>query len=223
MARDRLAAIDKDFDLIINSVRDETGRARVLREFAEKVLREGQDQNKRALGYLPEHTTYYAGGRRNDLSQVKSTDLIVFEFNLVLDVIEWIDAQLILHSPVRTGQYAQSHAWFADDVPMDPQNPVPAHGYNVLSTQPYARKIERGLSPMAPDGVYEAVAVLARRRFGNVAAIKFEYKSFPGGAIGTWSRSASAAVLAREIRGGNPANHQEWLQRQPSIYIDAGI
>lgn len=223
MANDRLRAIDKDFDLVIESAWGESAKADALRQFATQELTRAQDQNRRALGYTPEHTTFYAGGRRNDLQGVRSTDTIVFEFSLVLDVLEWIDAQLIIHSPVRTGRYARSHAWFADNEPMDPMNPVAAESYSVLSTEPYARKIERGLSDMAPDGVYESVATLARRRFGNVAAIRFEYRSFPQGRIGSWSRSASAAALAREIRGGNPAGHEEWLQRQPSIYIDAGI
>ncbi len=223
MARERLQAIDADFDLILNSAMGDAARDAMFRTYAEGVLQEGVAQNRRALGYEPEHTIAYAGAKRNDLAMVKSTDLVVVEFSLVLDVIDWIDAQLIIHSPVRTGTYARSHAWFADNVPMDPLAPVWAESYSVLSTEPYARKIERGLSPMAPDGVYEAVATLARQRFGNVAAIKFEYKGFPGGNIGTWSRTNSAAALARDIRGGNPAKHEEWLQRQPSIYIDAGV
>lgn len=224
MARDRLQAIDADFNVVLEAATGTTTRDMLFRAYAENVLQNGIAQNKRALGYEPEHTIAYAGAKRNDLAMARANDLVVIEFNLVLDVIEWIDAQLILHSPVLTGAYAQSHAWFTDSGdPMDPMAPVRAESYSVLSTLPYARKIERGLSPMAPDGVYEAVATLARQRFGNVAAIKFEYRSFPGGAIGAWSRTNSAAALARDIRGGDPRRHEEWLQRQPSIYIDAGI
>jgi len=52
-----------------------------------------------------------------------------------------------------------------------------------LNIQPYARKIERGQSSQAPDGVYQAVATLAQRRFGNVAKITFSYRTAIGGAI----------------------------------------
>jgi hypothetical protein len=55
-----------------------------------------------------------------------------------------------------------------------------ASRYEFVSTVPYARKIERGLSPQAPDGVYQVVAVLAQKRFGNVARIRFSYRALPG-------------------------------------------
>ena len=48
-----------------------------------------------------------------------------------------------------------------------------ADEYVFINTVPYARKIERGSSSQAPDGVYQAVAMLARDRFGNVARITY--------------------------------------------------
>ena len=87
-----------------------------------------------------------------------------------------------MHSPVLTGRFAKSHELFADGV--DTENPniaPPAEEYVFLNTQPYARKIERGRSPQAPDGVYQAVATLAQRRFGNIARITFSYREVRGG------------------------------------------
>ena len=92
----------------------------------------------------------------------------------------------------------------------------------MLNAQPYARKIERGQSDQAPDGVYEGVATLAKRRFGNVAFVGFGYRSFPGGAVGKWAQTASAARLVKKVRGGNPRTHEDWLTRQPAIIIDPG-
>ena len=82
-----------------------------------------------------------------------------------------------------------------------------------LNTQPYARKIEgyRGLggvvhrapsSPQAPDGVYQAVATLAQRKFGNVAKITFSYRTAIGGEIiggkaGDRSKLRNPAIVVR--------------------------
>lgn len=218
----RLDAIDKDFDLILNEALGEKAQTAILREFAEKALSDAQATNRAALGYVPEHTLTYDGGRRANLDGIKPNSVISFEFQLLTDIIEWIDEQLILHSPVRSERYARSHVWFADNVEMDPRKPPPADGYVVLNAQPYARKIERGLSPQAPDGVYEGVAALAKARFGNFVYVGFSYRSFPSGAIGDWARTESAAQLARDIRGGSAAGHEEWLTRQPAIFVDPG-
>jgi len=64
-------------------------------------------------------------------------------------------------------------------------NPPPAQEYVFVNTTPYARKIEGNKgrppsSPQAPDGVYQAVATLARK-FSNVAKVTFSYRTVAGG------------------------------------------
>ena len=76
-----------------------------------------------------------------------------------------------------------------------------------LNTQPYARKIEGDLSrepssKQAPEGVYEAVATLAQRRFGNVAMIRFSYRTpidgaIAGGRMGDRSTRRTPAIIVR--------------------------
>ncbi len=63
---------------------------------------------------------------------------------------------------------------------------------------------------------------MAKRQFGNIAYVGFTYRSFPHGAIGAWSGSASARKMAREVRGGRASLHRKWLTRQPAIIIDPG-
>jgi hypothetical protein len=84
-----------------------------------------------------------------------------------------------------------------------------------VNVQPYARKIERGESPSAPEGVYEAVATLARQRFGNVARIRFEYRVPVGGgtALEAW-----AGRTGQRRRAGRQRS-SEWNRRQPAIVI----
>jgi hypothetical protein len=219
---ERLSPLARDIELLFAEELSEEAKGRALTEYATQALREGEAVNQRALGYVPDHDTFVDGGKRESLDRLTGSSRVMFEFHLLVDVIEYVDEQLILHSPVRSERYARSHVWFADDAEMDPRKPPPAEEYVVLNAQPYARKIERGLSPQAPDGVYEGVAALAKRRYGNVAYVGFSYRSFPGGAVGKWAQSASAQELARNVRGGSPHLRADWLTRQPCIKIDPG-
>ena len=90
-----------------------------------------------------------------------------------------------MHSPRLTGHYASSHVLFADGAETSVNNPAPAEEYVFVNTTPYARKLEgtKGRppsSPQAPDGVYQAVATLARK-FSNVAKVTFSYRTVAGG------------------------------------------
>ncbi|PJI56011.1 hypothetical protein CTI14_00310 [Methylobacterium radiotolerans] len=225
----RLDPIEKDIALILGEELSPDAQVQQLRATAQQALAEGEATNKAALGYVPTHDTFVDGAQRTDLSGVKANSIVAFEFHLLLDVIQYVDEQLIIHSPLGTrskpegSRYNASHVWFADGVEFtDPSNPPPAEQYAVLNAQPYARKIERGLSPQAPDGVYQGVATLAKRRYGNVAYVGFGYRSLPAGAVGAWAQTASAAALARRVRGGRPDRHSDWLTRQPAIIIDPG-
>ncbi|WP_132254734.1 hypothetical protein [Methylobacterium segetis] len=219
----RLDPVARDIGLMLDDTLSPNAQAALLAEAAREALGEAQDTNRQALGYVPEHETFVDGARREDLTNLTPRRTVLFEFKLLTDIVAWIDEQLILHSPVRTERYARSHVWFADDVEFDASlTPPPAEQYVVLNAQPYARKIERGQSAQAPAGVYEGVATLAKRRFGNVAYVGFGYRSFPGGAIGKWAQMASAERLARNVRGGRVGARQDWLTRQPAIILDPG-
>lgn len=218
----RLDPIARDIALVLDEALSPEAQEALLASAATEALTDAQETNRQALGYVPEHETFVDGARRAGITGITPKSSVVFEFKLLTDIIEWVETQLILHSPVRTERYARSHVWFADDVECDPLSPPPAEQYVVLNSQPYARKVERGLSKQAPDGVYLAVAALAKRRFGNVAYVGFGYRSFPGGAVGKWAGSATAAALARRVRRGNPNRHMDWLTRQPAIIIDPG-
>ncbi len=96
-----------------------------------------------------------------------------------------------------------------------------ASEYAFLNTQPYSRKIERGESPQAPEGVFQVVATLAQSRFGNIAKITFSYRAVMGGAIGAWAMTPSARSLAARSgsTGSSDIKRTEWLTRSPAIII----
>jgi len=181
----KVEPLDKDIELIFREDLSPEARSKHLANFAREKLKEGQDKNRQALGRLPDHTTFVDGTRRADETVVRPDGTILYEFNLLEDMFGWVGEQLVIHSPYREGGYERGHRFFADGTEVEPGAPISpkATEFVFLNIVPYARKIEKGLSNQAPEGVYEAVAALARRRFGNMAAIKFSYRAPAKGSI----------------------------------------
>lgn len=178
----RVQPIVRDLELFQSLDLGPKARSAMLAAFAAETIEEAKAQNKQALGAVPPYEVFVDGREGAPLTSVKPDGTIRAEFQLVNEALAWISTQLQMHSPVLTGRFAKSHELFADGV--DTENPnvaPPAEEYVFINTQPYARKIERGMSPQAPDGVYQAVATLAQRRFGNVAKITFSYRTVAGG------------------------------------------
>lgn len=222
--RSRIQIIDRDLSVTLPEA-SEAGRAKLFQEFAREELGKALQQNKAVLGQMPDYETRVDGAPAR-LDTARSTSTVEFEFELADEMYRWIFEMLILNSPVgkatdpRPGHpelYAKSHVFFIDGNEYDPEGPVPMPQDEAVfvNVQPYARKIERGLSSQAPDGVYETVALMARRRYGNFADIKFSYRTpFNFGAIHAWADTTSMQSPYR--RGGK---RDEWLRRQPAIVI----
>jgi len=210
----RIQPISRDLELMMEASLGPKARSAMLAAYAAEAIADAAQQNKRALGVVPPYEVYVDGAEGAPLTSVKPDGVIRAEFQLVNEALAWIFEQLQMHSPVLTGQYARSHELFADGVDVGNPNVAPeAEEYVFLNTQPYARKIEgyRGLagvvhrapsSPQAPDGVYQAVATLAARRFGNIAKITFSYRTaisgeIIGGRAGDRSSMRNPAIIVR--------------------------
>lgn len=180
----RMEPIERDIELLISSALSPKAQSAMLARFAREQLGIAQEVNQRATGRIPPHETFVDGKAEAPLESVRPDGRIVFEFNIVLDLFAWIGAELVQHSPVGpppAPAYRESHLFFADGVQVPMGGKVPeATSYVFVNSTPYARKIERGLSPQAPDGVYHVVAVLAQKRFGNIARIRFTYRDMLG-------------------------------------------
>lgn len=182
--RTRVEPINRDVELIIQEDLSPQARSKALAHFAREQIDEAKATNKRVLGRVPPLTISVDGRQGALLESVKPDGTIFGEFELVTDALSWISDMLTVHSPQRSGRYIASHTLFADGVEIEPYGNVPvAEEYVFMSTVPYARKIERGSSSQAPEGVYQVVAVLARRRFGNVARISYGFRTALGGSI----------------------------------------
>lgn len=216
----RLGSFDRDFDVFIDESLGDKARQKILVDYARDAKDAADAQNRTILGRVPEHKTTVDGALGAPIEAVKPEGTIFIEYQLIESALVEIAAMLAKHSPVKTGRFRASHVMFADGVEADPASPPPAKEYAFINVQPYARKIERGLSPQAPEGVFHVVSVLASRRYGNLARITFGYRSIPAGAaVSKWAQTPKAQALARRVRGGNPARHQDWLTRQPAVVV----
>lgn len=92
------------------------------------------------------------------------------------EVAEWIWRRLVEKSPVDSGRYSDSHIIMINGVQVTSNNWTglgPTDVVQIVNAQPYARKIERGLSAQAPSGVYRSVFAAAYRRYGKIVFLSY--------------------------------------------------
>lgn len=222
--RTKLDPLGLDIQVMLAEIEGPELRSAMLADAAREAIADADGVNRQALGRVPPRETFVDGRKTDLLDGVRPDGVIQVEYDLIEDVFAYIGEQLVKHSPVgdasdrrpgHPGLYMASHVFFADGVEVEPGKPAPvASEYVFTNIQPYARKIERGLSDQAPDGVYESVAKLAQSRFGNIAQIKFSYRVPEFGAIESW---ASTTAMLSPGRSG--VKREEWLRRQPAVVI----
>lgn len=201
--RTKVEPIDRDIAVFLNEDLSPAAKSKTLAAFAWQAIAEAQQVNRSILGRVPRHRTFVDGREGAQLAAVRPDGVIVAEFELIDDTLKWIADQLVLHSPVLSGRYRKNHTLFADGTETEVGGIIPnAEEYAFINVMPYARKVERGQSKQAPDGVYQAVATLARQRFGNIAKIMFAYRtaisgSFIGGRVGNRSDLRNPAIIVR--------------------------
>lgn len=194
-------------------------RQKIIADAAGRIIADAAARNAQAAGHAVPYKVMVDGRAGAPLTSVNPNGgHIVVRFELIADVLRWIDELLIKHSQPLTGHYAKSHVWLADGQLCELDHLPEAKAYQVLSTVPYARRIERGESSQAPSGVYEVVAVLAGQRFGNIGHVSFGYRSplldyVPGGK----NRTERAAF--RNLPARLSAMRMERATRVPAITI----
>jgi hypothetical protein len=210
--RTKVEPIDRDIKLMISEELSPQAKTQIFKQMALEEIRSTTASNRQILGRVPNALVTVDGRVDPTLGSLRADSVVVAEFELVNDVLIWIGDQLEQHSPVgRSGRYRASHTLLADGVEVRRGETVPpAEEYVFINTQPYARKIELGSSSQAPDGVYQVVAVLAKR-FGNIAKVSFGYRVPMFGAINQWASSTKS--------GSKRRSRAEWLRRQPAIIV----
>jgi len=177
-------------------------RRLIVTAAAREAMQKAEEAYRAETGRAPQHDTIVDGRPNASLAQLDPDHgEVVFRFARTNDALAWIYDQIVTHSPRLTGRYAASHILLADGQEADPKNPPPAERYVFMSLAPYARKIEEGQGSVGPEGVYQAVAVLAASRFGNSVHVGFGYESplldYIAGAHG---RGARALLRQQPVR-----------------------
>lgn len=198
----KVEPLDRDIALILNETLGPQARSKIIADHARAALREGQDKNRRVLGRTPPHKTFVDGAEaQGGENSVRPDGRIVYEFELVSETLVWIGEMLTRNAPFKSGRFRAGFRLYADgsEVPIGKTVP-PAQEYVFLNIEPYSRKIERGLSPQAPDGVFEAVAAMARGKFGNLAKIGFSFRTPTGTGISRGGRSNRTPAIIVTVR-----------------------
>lgn len=177
-------------------------RRLIVTAAAREAMQKAEAAYRAETGRAPEHDTIVDGRPGGSLDRLNPDQgMVVFRFSRATEALAWIYDQIVTHSPRLTGRYAASHILLADGQQADPKNPPTAARYVFMSLAPYAKKIEEGQSASAPTGVYQTVAVLADRRFGNSVSVGFGYESplvdYIAGAHG---RGARALLRQQPVR-----------------------
>lgn len=161
---------------------------------------------------VPVITTFVDGRAGAPLETAR--DVILFRFAYQAEAVDAAITMLVQTAPYSPDHhnnlpyYRDDFALFVNDeeVPIDSVIP-PNATVTITNLIAFARKIEKGSSIQAPDGVFQQVARLLKQRFGNSMDIRFGYLPFPGqGPAGPASR-----------RGGKRSRGQD--DSFPSIVI----
>lgn len=206
--RTKVEAIDRDIAVIVSDTLSPAAQSKALAQFAAETIEAAARSNRQVLGRDAARTIYVDGRKDAPLASVKPDGVVVAEFEISFGVLEWIWEQLQLHSPRALPDpnpqavYSLSHRLLADGVDIALGSKVPAaQVYEFVNVVPYAGKIELGSSSQAPDGVYQAVAVLADRIFANMARVSFSYRaSLPGAIAGHTGRSSKYPSIMVKLR-----------------------
>ena len=217
-ARLRIAPLDRAALVAPGAALSPEAAAAAVAAFARGEVAASAALNAAALGHPVPHRDAVGGVPDAPYEAVRPGESILAVFDLATDVLAWIAAQLQKHAPVRSGAYAAAVAIFADGTRVaTPAEARDAEEVVFTSLVPYARKIERGASRQAPDGVFQAVAALAAARYGNSAAIRFAYREPVGGADALEDWAGAHAARAE----GAAKQRRQYLKnvRQPAVVV----
>ena len=180
----KIDPIRKDVEFIIANLRG-AAAGQQFRQYANETIEEAKQINRSILGRVPPFQVFVNGSKTGSVpAALKVSDTVFVEFEFIAEALIWISQQLEKFSPVKSGRYKRSHVLLADGSEVEVSAQIPlAREYVFINTVPYARKIERGSSSEAPNGVYQAVATLARGRFGNLARITYGFRTVIGGSM----------------------------------------
>ncbi|KFC73199.1 hypothetical protein FG93_01943 [Bosea sp. LC85] len=173
----------------------------------------------------------FVDGREGALEEsVQRNGVIEYHYQRLDEIVRFAMDTLFALSPVLSGDYRRAHTLFVGGVAVgDLRSWKPQSGEEIyiLNPLPYARKIDLGKMKMrvaGTDRVYQQAEQILKRRFGNMAAIKFTFRSVVGGSFfeaGGVKRPIKRGVKGRFAKGSHarPGRALEKDARRPALYI----
>lgn len=181
----KIEPFTRSVQVFLKDIQSPQARSARLAKVASEGIAEIRKTNAAALNGRDVPPKVSVDGRQGaPLESVRPDGVIVANFDPLRSVLEWIGEALVVESPVRSGRYARSHVLLVDRVEFDPDGEIPSGDlYRFVNRQPYASQVEPsgsapGQSPQAADGVYQVVAAVAGKRFGNIARVSYSTKFF---------------------------------------------
>lgn len=188
-------------------------RAEIMEAAARQEFARAQAQNRAELGYEPPFEQFVDGRKDAPLKSVRPGGTIVFLFGvgaaLLTKATDEAIAEFLRTAPVgrppkdpHPGLYKNSLALLVNGAQRDAGTEGTTIQFkasdevSLTNLQPYARRIEKGWSPQAPNGVIERIAALIRRRYGRILTVRFSWDSYPGFAVGRTRRGGAVKTRA---------------------------
>lgn len=227
--RTRIESIARDVSIIIRDDLSPQAQARAVADFAREQIAAADEANRLVLGRVPPRSVTVNGVAGAALDTVRpGGGVIVAEWELIGDVLRGIGQMLWDRSPFVSGDYRNGHTLFADgrETEVGAELPIAAE-YIFLNAMPYARKIEIGKTKsgrdfvvQVPNRIYERTAKDAKRRFGNMATIRFTYRSpFLQYVRGGRGRAGRSVMRNGDMSHVNLAMKHERATRVPAIVV----
>lgn len=185
----RIEPLDSWVRVVVDEELAPQTRSAAVARFARERIDETRNANQRVLGRATPAKVFVDGREGAALESVNpDRGRIVAEFDLVLDVLNWILNRLRESSPVISGKYREGHRLFADGTEVAVSGAIPqAEEFAFTNTMPYARRLEIGKTKsgrafvvQVEPRIYERVAKEARSRFGNIAQIGYTFRPLLG-------------------------------------------
>jgi len=200
----RVSAFRQQVDIFKSQL---TGPARqaLMVDTAKAAFAEAQETNTRILGHAPPYVQVVDGHQGAALESVKPGGTIVFLFDVagssLKEAVQDAMALLKIMSPVGSGlrygvHYRDSFRLLVNNVvrqvgdALDVGEIKPDDEIQITNLMPYARRIERGWSAQAPNGVFESAFGALEAKYGKILIMKFTYAVFPGFEVGRTKKGA---------------------------------
>lgn len=175
----RLKSVAQQIQIAAQATAEATHKALVARAKAEhaKVM---------VTAPKPSGFERFVDGRQGQPEEAVSPfGVITYLYSHYEEIVEFAIETLRAGSPVDSGDYRNAHTLYVNGVPAaDLSNYAGQGEIFIANPLPYSRVIELGKMKMKVSGtdhVFEKAARKVAARFGNLAAVKFTYRSIQDG------------------------------------------